>query len=252
MSEPEEAGFAYVRKPECEALMRCKPSAAMALIYIRSVLAKREDRPFQAGSRDFKNCGLGRDAAAGALRDLEAAGLIRCEDRGGFKRGKKATWRIVHTKAFTKNTAGKSANPTDDTVGKPANIGRKTRQLEQNTAGLSDTPKETSSTSSQKSKEEEVSVCAERDAAREAQLRAHKESMRRIGRAAEAVAMADMVFIKKAGGLRPADLLARSFERGNLTPLQLRKRLADSEAGLAGKGEVGPVVFSVAVGGACG
>ena len=252
MSELTEAGFAYVRKAECKALINCKPSAAKAFIYIRSVLAQREDRPFQAGSRDFKECGLGRDAAASALRDLETAGLIRCVDRGGFTRGKKTTWQIVHTKASAKNTAGKPANTLGDTAGKPANPGRKTRQLEQNTAGLPDTLKETSSTSSKKSKEEEVSLSARNQVEHQARVAIHRDSIRRIERAAKAVAMPTMAFMNKAGGPKPADLLARSFERGNLTPFQLRKRLADSEAGSAGKGEEGPMVFSVAVGGACG
>ena len=143
MSDPEEAGFAFVRAAECAALMRCRPSAALAFIYIRSVLAKREDQTFLCGSRDFKDCGLGRDAAAGALEDLQREGLIRCVSRGDFTRGKKASWQIVHTRASSQNTAGKPAKCKTDTVGLSANSGRKTRQLGGNTAGLPATPKDT-------------------------------------------------------------------------------------------------------------
>ena len=236
MSECEGRGFAYIRKAECEALTRCKPSAAMALIYIRSNLATREDQPFLCGSRDFKGCGLGRDAAAGALTDLEREGVIRCEGKGNFTRGRKATWRLVHTRASEKNTAGKPANCKTNTAGKPDNSGRKTRQLDENTAGKPATLKETSSTSSQKSKEEEVSVPLEAEPERAAKVMAQKERMLRIERAAQSISLSDWSFIQKAGGPEPADLLARMFERGNVTPQQLRARLADSGAEAIEKG----------------
>ena len=235
MSDIEGGGFAFIRKPECEALRRCKPSAAMALIYIRSVLAQREDQPFLCGSRDFDGCGMGRDAAASALQDLEREGVIRCEDRGNFTRGKKASWRLVHTRENEKITAGKPANCKTNTAGKPANSGRKTRQLGENTAGKPATPKETSSTSSQKSKEEEVSALSESETARASERQALRERLLRIDKAAKAVALAERSFIEKAGGLEPADLLARMWERGNLTPQQLRARLYAGEAGTCEK-----------------
>ncbi len=153
---PNEPGFAHIRKPECLALRRCKPRAYAVFIFIRSVLATNENKSFACGSRDFTSVGLGRDAAAAALKELEREGLIICIERGSFRRGKKAVFRIVHTRVATENTAGKPANPKADTAVKSAKLGRGTRQLRQNTAGYSDTPKDTSSTSSQKSKEEEV------------------------------------------------------------------------------------------------
>ena len=48
-----------------------------------------------------------------------------------------------------------------------------------------------------------------------------------VDEAAKAVAMTGPAFMQKAGGPKPADFLARKFERGDLTALQLRAALAD-------------------------
>ncbi len=207
--------------------MRCRPSAALAFIFIRSVLATREDQPFLCGSRDFKSCGLGRDAAEGALEDLEREGLLRRVSRGDFTRGKKASWQIVHTRETSQNTAGKSANRKTNTAGLSANSGRITRQLGGNTAGLPATPKDTPAPAEQ---EQGAGVsCSDDLEERERRQQAFEERQRRIERAARAAALSDIAFMNMAGGPEPADLLARSFERGNLTPLQLRTHLAESD-----------------------
>lgn len=252
MSDEKQQYFVYVRAEECEALKRLKPSTAKLWIAIR--YGRNEGQPFSAGSRDFKETwGLGRDAVASGLNELVAAGLLKMVREGGFKRGARHTFKIVHTKAFSRNTAGKPANSKSDTAGLSGKIGRKTRQLGNNTVGLSGPSKDTSSTSSRKSEEEEVSLDREADAERDARVRAHKESMRRIGRAANVVALPDMAFIEKAGGPKPADLLARSYERGNLTALQLRARLVESEAWLGeidedGKEAQEPAAFAKVAG----
>ena len=62
--------------------------------------------------------------------------------------------------------------------------------------------------------------------------------------------MTDMAFIEKGGGPMPADLLARIWERGNLTALQLRARLAETEAGSKKEEASGLTVRKIAVGGA--
>lgn len=229
-----EAGFAFVREAECEALKGMKPSAALAWIAIRSDLGRNgENEPFPCGSRDFKEWGLGRDAAAAALKEFVSKGLLEIVTAGSFgRRGSRSTFRIVHRRSTQaeENKAGKSANSKPVTAGKSANSGRKTRQLAEITAGFSDTSSMTSSTSSQKSKEEEVIDRFEVDPQRSEKVRAHQASIRRIDSAAAALVMKGWEFIQRSGGPKAADLLARSFERGNLTPEQLRRRLADSGA----------------------
>lgn len=249
MSDNEEAGFAFVRAAECAALMRCRPSAALAFIFIRSVLATREGHPFLCGSRDFKPCGLGRDAAERALEDLEREGLIRRVSRGDFTRGKKASWQIIHTREGGQNTAGKPANCKSDTAGLSANSGRKTRQLGGNTAGLPATPKDTPAPAEQE-QGAGVSSSDKTEVERDVDLQAQKERARRIERGAKAALMSDFAFIRALGGPQRADFLARKLDRGDITPEQLRARVAASEEEALDEGDDGPSVHTIAIGGA--
>jgi hypothetical protein len=252
MSEDKQEFFAMVRGPECEALKSLKPSAAKLWIAIRC--GRKEGEPFGAGSRDFKDWGMGRDAVASALKELVKAGLLEMVSIGGFKRGSRSKFRIVHTRSFQKNTAGKPANPKSVTAGKPGNIGRKTRQLAQVTAGKSDPPKDTSSTSSRKSEEEEVSIDSERsdEAQRDAEIRTFKRQKTRIGVAADAVVMSMQTFEEKAGGFDAAVFLALSYERGKLSKQQLRARLMSIEAGLTREDEPVARPHANTARGACG
>lgn len=246
--------FAIVREAECEALKGLSANASKLWIAIR--FGQKEHEPVTIGCRDFADWGVGRSAAAKALQDLVDAGLLRVAERGSFgRRGKRTVFSIVHTKAFEREQSANADNkPAFSPELRTTNQKRvpKSGQQTRKQSVYADTPKDTSSTSSRKSEEEEVFVDLEAGPEREARVKAQQESARRIERAALAVVMTDIAFIRKAGGPKPADLLARSFERGNLTPLQLRKRLADSEAGSAKQENPGPMVFSVAVGGACG
>ncbi|MEM9618368.1 MAG: hypothetical protein AAF936_10445 [Pseudomonadota bacterium] len=246
--------FAIVREAECEVLKGLSANASKIWIAIR--FGRKDHEPIVIGCRDFSDWGVGRSAAAKALQDLVDAGLLRVAERGAFgRRGKRTVFNIVHTKAFEREQSANADNkPALSPELRTTNQRRvpKSGQQTGKESVSADTPKDTSSTSSRKSEEEEVSVDLQAEADREERVKAQQESARRIERAAIAVAMTDFAFIRKAGGPKPADLLARSFDRGNLTPLQLRKRLADSEAGSAEQESRGPMVFSVAVGGACG
>lgn len=259
-----ERGFAHIRKPECEALRSCKPSAAAALIYIRSELATNENKPFACGSRDFAAIGLGRDAAASALSELECAKILRRLEDGSFRRGKKAVFQLTNTRAGVENRVGKPANPETPSAGKTAKFGRKTRQLRQNTAGYSDTLKETSSTSSQKSKEEEVTRVRDSapmaavgkiatgeadDDGPEARARraANREELRKMMQVIDEVALprhlSTKEFIDAFGGdqeplqdcLRAAYALCLKFLRGEISEPELMSQRAERPLGSAGK-----------------
>lgn len=244
--------FAIVRGAECEALKLLSGNAAKLWIAIR--YGRREGEPFPVGCRDFSEWGLGRDAAARALHELVDAGLMAIVERGAFgRRGRRTVYAIVHTRAHEQEQSGITDNKSAKSPELPTTNGKTVRNCRQQTGKQSeipDTPKDTSSTSSQKSKEEEVSVNPEAEAERESRQQAFKESMRRIGEAAKAAAMSDIAFIQKAGGREPADLLARSFERGNLSPLQLRARLAEGDERALEREAEGPTVLAFAIGGA--
>lgn len=238
MNDCSERGFAFVRKPECEALKRInQPSAGMVWIAIRAT--HKESEEFACGSRDFAEWGVGRDAAAAALKAFVEEGMLQVTRQGAFgRRGARTVYRIVHLREAKaeENTAGKPANLPGEKAGKTANSGRKNRQLAEITAGKTDTPKETSSTSSRKSKEEEVSA-SKRLAEGRTRVR---DMLLRIDKASAASATTKRGFIEKAGGLRAADFLARKFERGELDALQLAASLAARPDGFEnGRGSIG-------------
>lgn len=234
--------FAIVRGAECEALKRLSGNAAKLWIAIR--YGRREGEPFPVGCRDFDDWGLNRNVVARALQELVDAGLMKIVERGAFgRRGRRTIYAIVHTKAHERE---QSSNRDNKPGKSPSSVttNRKTvpksGQQPAKESRQRDTTRILPSTSSPEVEEKEVSVNPEAEAERESRQQAFKESMRRIGEAAKAVTMRDTAFIQKAGGREPADLLARSFERGNLTPLQLRARLAVDGEGALEEGSMGP------------
>ncbi len=236
--------FCIIREAEYEALKTLSANACKALVALK--FGQCDGAKISFGVRDLEAFGMKKSAAADALKELAQANLIAIEKDSSFgaKRSKRV-WRVIHTRdqpelqSATADT-GKPDSPPRRTMARATvRHGGHGRRLQ---SAVADTPKETSPTSSSKSEEGEVSP-AELE-----ERTAFRTRKRRIGEAAKAVAMPDHLFEEKAGGHEAADLLARSFERGNLTPLQLRARLAEGEAGFGRKAPVSEMVFSIAVG----
>lgn len=228
-----EERFALIREPEADALRSLSCNAAKAFIAIK--FGRRDGDKIAFGVRDLETWGLSRSVAARALAELVGAGLLAIESNSTFGRKRqRRVYRVVHTREAPapqsrQRDKGTRNSPSGGTIG-----GATVPQAGQTEAIQSrqrDTSQETSSTSSRKSKEEEVS--AEQREGR-ASLR---EQLLRIDRAADAVAMTGTAFMQKAGGPKPADFLARKFERGDLTAMQLRAALADPPNGSARESE---------------
>jgi hypothetical protein len=218
-----EERFSLIREPEAEALKSLSSNAAKAFIAIK--FGRRDGDKIAFGVRDLEAWGLKRTIAAAALNELVAAGLLRREAVASF--GSKRVKAVYSVTCTRKSAALQSAPPDTEGSHSPpertmgAATVRSTGHKRALQSAPPDTSQETSSTSSRKSKEEEVSAepCEGRAALREQLLR--------IDKAAKAIAMTGPAFMQKAGGPKPADFLARKFERGDLTALQLRAALAD-------------------------
>lgn len=244
--------FVIVREAECEALKGLSANAVKLWVAIR--YGRREDEAFPIGCRDFGDWGLSRNVVARALQELQDAGLLNVMDRGAFgRRGKRTVYAIVHTKAFEREQSRQRDNKIEKSPASVTTNVKTVPQAGQQTRKESlqrDTPKDTSSTSSQKSKEEEVSVNSEAEAERLASITALREKKKVIGEAADQLGCRIDQFEEKSGGIDAAHFLALKLRRGNLTLQQLRKRLAESEAGALEEEDEGPTVFAVAIGGA--
>ena len=235
MKGRDDAGFGLVRRRELDAIKqlphRSKPRAIAVMVAIRAMHG--EKNKVAIGDRDFREFGLAREAAAGGLKDCVAIGILEILRKGSCTgRGHKTEYRFVVKHASEQKKAGKPAyhgtetRPfTEEKAWKPANKGRETKPFVEKAAGKPDTILGTSSTSSQKSKEEEV-PCPEK-------RRQLKLKMQRRDRVAKELGMQGWRFANEAGGLDRADFWARKFECGDLSAEQLRSRLAGPPEGFA-------------------
>lgn len=244
--------FAMIRQPEAEALKRLSSNAAKALMAMKFGRSDGEEIAF--GVRDLAEWGLSSSTAARALDELKSANLIEIVSDSAFGvKKKRRTWRVVNVR---QEQAEQSHRRETGTVHSATGgtIARKQSRQGDCDASLQshgrDTPRTPSFPPVRREGKEGGQDVQAADAEREAAVTALKEQQARIGAAAKAVAMADMAFIRAAGGPKAADFLARKFDRGELTALQLRAKLADSEAGLLKEVEAGPMVFATASGSA--
>ncbi len=224
--------FAIVREAECEALKRLSGNAVKLWIAIR--YGRREGEPFAIGCRDFKEWGLGRDAAAKALQELVEANLLSIVERGSFgRRGRRTIYSIVHTKAYERKQSGITDNKSAKSPGMPTTNDKTVRVCRQQTrkeSVNSDTPKDTPAPAEQE-QGAGVSVNIEENAERERELQLQKERSRRIERNAKRFGWSDKALMDKAGGPKAADFLCRKLESGQFTEQQFRARLAESDKG---------------------
>lgn len=248
--------FSLFRAGEVSKLQKMSGNATKVMMAIR--FGRWEGESFVIGCRDLEEWGLKRTTGWKVLKELVNAKLLKVVKEGSFgTRGKKTSYEIVHTKAYEEKQAADTNNCTIvSPLGRTVDDERvrEHRQQRQKESVGADIPKETSSTSSQKSKDEEVSTSAtaaavaaaaerlakEERAEREA-LDRRKQNMR-IGKAADAVGKLAIEFKEQVGSWEAAEELAMKFERGELTPQQLRARLAVGDAGLVKKCETQPVV----------
>lgn len=217
-------------------------NAALALLYLKA--AKRGIRSI--GCRQIATgTGLSKDQASRALRDLIDAKLIEKVKNGSSAGdGHVACYEIMHWDIpekpshqcdRPKHKRRTSATPKEKTVAP-------VRQRRQKPSRQCDIYNTASSASPSRRKDEEAVLVRRRRHRvvrqlrhqwhRETKLNRERAQNERIGRAAEAIPVKLIEFKEKAGGWSAADFLARKYDRGELTPRQLRARLAESSAGL--------------------
>ena len=251
MSDGSEAGFAIVRKVEFELIakleMRRRPRVIALIAAVRSMHGGA--RKIAISDRDFREFGLAREAAGEALKDAVAIGLLEIVEKGGLTgRGHKTLYSVVFARGEVRETAGKpgiSGRETRpfvrETAGKPATKGRETRPFTEETAGKPGNTQETSSTSSRKSKEEEVSGTLRGapppEDGRAAAIAADRATFRRRSALASDLQLPLMVLLNTAGGPRGADQLALKRERGELSLDEIRRRLRLTDR----SGLIGPI-----------
>ena len=213
-----EERFSLIREPEAEALKSLSSNAAKAFIAIK--FGRRDGDKIPFGVRDLEAWGLKRTIAAAALNELVAAGLLRREAVASF--GSKRVKAVYSVTCTRKSAALQSAPPDTEGSHSPPErtMGAATVRSDGHKRALQSVPPDTSRTSLLPSGQEG------REGGKEGRV-ALREQLLRIDEAAKAVAMTGPAFMQKAGGPKPADFLARKFERGDLTALQLRAALAD-------------------------
>ena len=223
--------FALVREPEAAALKKLSSNAAKAFIAIK--FGRRDGEDIAFGVRELEEWGLKKTTASEAMNELVEAGLLEVRENSAFgRKRKKRVYRVTHTRDACKpqsappDTRGRHS-PAERTM-TPAAV-RQAGHKRALQSGGPDTTRRLPSTSSQEVEGEG----SQEAAAREASLKALRDRQRRIEAVAREAAMTSVAFMAKAGGPSAADFLARKFERGELTALQLNKALADPPNGSA-------------------
>lgn len=251
MSGADEPGFGLIRKRELDLIKTLPHRSRPRLITLITAMRAEHGGKTQIAlsDRDFRDYGLARDAAGCALKDAVAIGLLEIVRPGGLTgRGHKTVYRVPYAQRDTAGKPGTSGGETrpfrGKAAGKPAINGRETPPLSGKAAGKPGTTQETSSTSSQKSKGEEVSSTMEPEAI--AGRQSLRESLLRIEQAARSLGLRERVFIERAGGREQADFLARAFDRGSLSPPQMAAKLAAISDGSASEPSVTPAPVAVA------
>ncbi len=230
--------YSLIFETEIAALKALSGNAAKALIFVK--FGGAEDR--SVGCREVaEGTGLSKDQAARGLRELVGAGLLKVTHAGRYgRKGNVSKYRITHTPASKREPVKSHQCDTPDRFSRTSATKRSksvapARLKPQNQSHQCDTLKNASSASPQRRKDEEEGDRSE------ARRRAERDQNMRIGQAAEALQITSIEFRQKAGGWEAADFLAKRFASGKLTLPQLRKKLAESAAGLRTRlGEVSP------------
>lgn len=231
-----EERFALIREPEAEALKVLSPLAAKAFIAIK--FGRRDGEKIPFGVRDLEEWGMKRSAAGRALAELVEAGLIKIFVDSAFgKKRLRRVFEVTHRRVgeplqSRQRDKPPAHSPAGGTM-EPATVPRtglsgalQSHQRDTTRTSLLPSGQEGREGGKDKSEEERAEGVA-----------ALREQLLRVDKAAEAVAMTGSAFMQKAGGPKPADFLARKFERGDLTAMQLRAALADPPKGSARESE---------------
>lgn len=222
--------FAFIREPEGEALKRLSPLASKVFIAIR--FGRREDEPFELGVRDLDDWSISKDQAARALAELVGAGLLEVA-RGASFGAKRVRRRLQIVHRQEAEQSQRRDTPAGGSRASATVIPLQSRRRDYEKPPQSqkrDIPKEASSPSAQKPKGEEAAQGSTACPALREQRRRVEEAARRLGTGSGA-------FTSAAGGPTAANELALAFLRGDLSPSDVKARLAAREDGFGNRSD---------------